>query len=96
MNNTTKWYEHPLYHWMEEKDFSPMGEVLNTSCTSGHLTSILENFKNITLENVEFYPSGTYCEPDKTTLDTISDFYLIRMKQRVAKTIPEHCAYIFR
>lgn len=85
MNNTTRWYEHTLYQWMDEKDFSSMDKCLKEHCTEKTIESILEQFDNITLENVEFYKAGTYKEPGKAQLDNIEDFYLIRMKQRVAK-----------
>lgn len=85
MNRVTRWYEHPLYHWMDEADFSDMGKVLAEQCTKERIEKAIAFCDSVELESVEFYPAGTYEEPGKTRLDNISDFYLIRMKQRVAK-----------
>ncbi|MGN0466860.1 MAG: tannase/feruloyl esterase family alpha/beta hydrolase [Lachnospiraceae bacterium] len=85
MNQTTRWYEHKLYHWIEENELSSMNLCLKRNCTKKIVESILKKFEHIELENIEFYPSGTYEEEGKTRLDNISDFYLIRMKQRVSK-----------
>ncbi|MCI5945003.1 MAG: tannase/feruloyl esterase family alpha/beta hydrolase [Eubacterium sp.] len=85
MNGVTKWYEHPLFHWMEEDDFSCMEKQLKKNCTKELVDNILKSFPNITLEAVEFYPAGTYTEPGKVVLDNISDFYLVRMHQQVTK-----------
>ncbi len=85
MNETTRWYEHKLYHWMEESELSLMDACLKEYCTKEAVESILKKFDRITLESIEFFPAGTYAESGKTQLDNISDFYLIRMKQRVAK-----------
>ena len=85
MNNTTRWYEHKLYHWMNEDGFTSMADSLKEHCTKEAVESILKQFDAITLDGVEFYREGTYSEPGKTCLDNISDFYLIRMKQRVGK-----------
>ena len=85
MNNTTRWYEHKLYHWMNEDGFTSMADSLKEHCTKEAVESILKQFDAITLDGVEFYREGAYSEPGKTCLDNISDFYLIRMKQRVGK-----------
>lgn len=47
--------------------------------------NVLEHYEHITLEGIEFYKAGTYEEPEKTRLVNITDFYLIRMKQRISK-----------
>lgn len=85
MNETTRWYEHELYHWIDESELSSMDACLKEYCTRETVESILKNFEHILLESVEFYPAGAYEEEGKTRLDNIDAFYLIRMKQRVAK-----------
>lgn len=85
MDARLKWYEHRLFHWMEEKDFSSMDEPMKKNCTERVIKEVLAHYEHITLEEVRFYGAGTYEEPGKTRLVNIPDFYLIRMKQRVAK-----------
>ena len=84
MNTITRWFEHPLYHWLDDHTFSDMSAVLKGSCTEETVRPLLSDFPNVALRSVEFYPAGTYSEPEKTTLDNIGDFYLIRMDQKVA------------
>jgi len=85
MNAITRWYEHPLYLWMNEQEFTDREACLQRNCTQKVIRDLLEKYDNLTLENVEFYPAGTYAEPDKTCLDNLSAFYLIRMRQQVGK-----------
>lgn len=85
MDSRLKWYEHKLFHWMDERSFPDRGECLKKNCTDEVIGGILEHFPQLTLESVEFYGAGTYEEEGKTRLDNIGDFYLVRMKQRVAK-----------
>lgn len=85
MNAITRWYEHPLYLWMNEQEFTDREACLQRNCTQKVIRDLLEKYDNLTLENVEFYPAGTYAEPDKTCLDNLSAFYLIRMKQQIGK-----------
>ncbi len=81
MNKITKWYEHPLYLWMDSQDFMDMSSALARTCGKEQIDRILEKYNHIRLEEVNFYPAGTYSEPEKTTLDNIPDFYEIRMSQ---------------
>ena len=60
MNNTTRWYEHKLYHWMNEDGFTSMADSLKEHCTKEAVESILKQFDAITLDGVEFYREGTY------------------------------------
>lgn len=85
MNETTRWYEHKLYYWAQESELSSMAQYLKKYCTEEVVESILKGFDSITLEGIEFYPKGTYTELGKTQLDNIDDFYVIRMRQRVAQ-----------
>ena len=85
MNQVTRWFDHPLYRWMDEQAFSDMEGVLRANCRDSVIEAVLDGFENISLESIEYYPAGTYSEPEKTVLDNIPDFWLIRMRQRVAK-----------
>ncbi len=85
MNATTKWFEHPLYLWMNKNDFSSMDRALEQGCTEEVVEGVLQNFENVELKEIRFYPAGTYREPEKTVLDNIDDFYLISMTQKVSK-----------
>jgi len=85
MNHVTRWFEHPLYRWMDEQTFTDMEGKLKKNCISSVIEDILNNYDTITLEGIDFYPAGTYSEPEKTVLDNIPGFWLIRMKQRVTR-----------
>lgn len=84
MNQVTKWYEHHLYHWMDEQVFEDMEGVLLKNCKERILNTILAKYDNLSLKGIVLYRTGTYREPDKTVLDNIPDFWLIRMEQKVS------------
>ena len=85
MNEITKWFEHPLYLWMDRKSFTSKREVLLHQCEETRIRRLLESFPAIRLESVTLYSAGSYSEPEKTVLDNIPDFYEIRMKQKTGK-----------
>lgn len=85
MNQKTKWFEHPLFYWAEKSDLNHFNEVLKNNLTEKAVEDILFDFDAVALESIAFFPSGTYCEPEKTILDNIGDFWLVSMKQRVGK-----------
>lgn len=85
MNTTTKWYEHPLFQWGDADTFLQMKDVLAANVTKERISALLEPFENVVLDDVTFYPAGTYSEPEKAVLDNIDDFYLIRMKHLISK-----------
>lgn len=95
MNQVTRWFDHPLYRWMDEQAFSDMEGVLRANCRDSVIGAVLSGFENISLEGIEYYPAGTYSEPEKTVLDNIPDFWLVRMRQRVAKNTRGHSGSIF-
>ena len=81
MSEITRWYDHPLYFWMNDQDFMDMSSLLSERCVKDFVSGILDHYDHITLEEIHFYKKGTYAEPEKTTLDNIPDFYEIRMSQ---------------
>jgi len=83
MNEVTKWFANPIYLWKDEKDFDDMEGILRACCTRERVDQVLFPYDNIVLKEVNFHPAGTYEEPEKTRLDNISDFYEIRMEQKV-------------
>lgn len=85
MNNVTKWFDHPMYNWMDPKTFSSKHNELKKNATKENVAKIIACFENLTLIDVEFYPAGTYSEPEKTTLDNVDDFYLIRLNQKISE-----------
>lgn len=85
MNEVTKWFSHPLYHWMDESQYECMDAILKKNCERKCIEDILEHYDNITLKELNFHPAGTYKEEEKTTLDNIDDFYEVRMEQVVSK-----------
>ncbi|MBR5047266.1 MAG: hypothetical protein IKX76_03420, partial [Eubacterium sp.] len=89
MNEVTKWFDNDIYVWTDDRDFSDMGQVLETCCKEEWVKQILSRFDNITLKEINYYPAGTYEEAGKTRLDNIRAFYEIRMDQKVT---PKHTA----
>ena len=84
MNKVTRWFDHRLYRWMDDQVFEDMEGVLGKNCTDQVLGLILSKYADISLKGIEFYPAGTYSEPEKTVLDNIPDFWLIHMEQKVS------------
>ena len=85
MNQITRWFEHPLYLWMDRDHFISHEKMLAQSCAEDRIRRLLDSFPRVSLEKVTFYKAGTYSEPGKTVLDNIPDFYEIRMRQQTAK-----------
>ena len=85
MNQITRWFEHPLYLWMDRNHFISHEKMLAQSCAEDRIRRLLDSFPRVSLEKVTFYKAGTYSEPGKTVLDNIPDFYEIRMRQQTAK-----------
>ena len=84
MNQITKWFEHPLYLWMDRDRFISYSEILSRSCTEDRVRKLLGDFPRISFESIRLHKDGSYSEPEKTVLDNIPDFYEIRMRQQTA------------
>ena len=85
MNEVTRWFDHKLYRWMDESEFTSMAEALRNCCTEEYVRELLAEYSNLSNVHITYYKAGTYEEKDKCRLDNVPDFYEIRMDQRVAK-----------
>ena len=90
MNEVTKWFDNDIYQWMDAASFSDMGEILRERCCRQRIGQILTSYENITLREVNYYPAGSYEEPEKTRIDNLDAFYEIRMDQQMTKNHTSH------
>lgn len=83
MSDIIKWFDSPLYRWIDQSKFKESAAVLRDHMSVREMTRLLKPAANLTLKSVTFYPAGMYDDPERTKLTNVGDFWEVKIDQNV-------------
>ena len=81
--NRDNWFSEPLYNWMDLSQV-PEASGLKDRCTTDRIRQALSPWSDLFLIKIEYYPEGSYQEPDTPRLTNVQSFYMVTLIHRIS------------